>query len=70
MSDPKERTRPDAMGPTSKIDPSIPGAAGTEEIHGNTQGFPYREGEPEPEGYGYSGQGGVTGKKVRQAPPK
>jgi hypothetical protein len=63
-------TRSDAMGPTSAVDPDLPGVIGTEEIHRNTEGFAYRDGEPEPEGRWYSGQGGITGKVKRQAPPK
>lgn len=70
MDTPKERTRTDAMGPTSRVDPNLPGVTGMEEIHGNTRGYPYRDGEPEPEGWGYSGQGGITGKTPREAPPK
>lgn len=70
MDTPKERTRPDAMGPTPRVDPTLPGVTGREEIHGNTRGYPHRDGDPEPEGRGYSGQGGVTGKTPREAPPK
>ena len=66
---PRQPARTDAMGPT-RVDPSLPGVTGSEEIHGNTRGFPYSDGEPEPEGRYYSGQGGVTGKTVNQAPPK
>jgi hypothetical protein len=69
MSDAKH-TRHDALGPTASVDPHLPGVVGRAEIHGNTRGFPYRDGEPEPEGWGYSGQGGITGKTKREAPPK
>jgi hypothetical protein len=74
MSDPKDHThidppRTDGLGPT-RVDPDLPGVVGTEAIHGNTHGYPHRDGEPEPEGRDYSGQGGVTGSKPRHAPPK
>lgn len=67
MALPKEQPKSDAplireTDPTSRVDPDLPGVVGTEEIHGNTTGYPSRHGEPEPEGWGYSGQGGVTGK--------
>jgi hypothetical protein len=66
---PRQPARTDAMGPT-RVDPSLPGVTGSEAIHGNTRGFPYRDGEPEPEDMHYSGQGGVTGQTVNQAPKK
>ena len=66
---PRQPARTDAMGPT-RVDPSLPGVTGSESIHGNTHGFPSRDGEPEPEGWHYSGQGGVTGQIPNEAPPK
>ena len=66
---PRQPARTDAMGPT-RIDPSLPGVTGSEAIHGNTRGLRHRDGEPEPEDRHYSGQGGVTGQTVNQAPPK
>jgi len=66
LADPTHRAPTEAI-PAAAASPDLPGLTGSLDIHGNTHGFPFRDGEPEPEGLWYSGQGGITGDRVRQA---
>jgi hypothetical protein len=46
----------------------LPGPSGTADIHGRTLGLPFRDGDPDPEGW-YSGQGGITGDRTHDTVP-
>jgi hypothetical protein len=59
IADPINRAKTDAI-PAAAAPADLPGPIGTVEIHGNTKGLPFRDGDPDPEGW-YGGQGGITG---------
>ncbi len=59
IADPIHRAKTDAI-PAAAAPADLPGPIGTVEIHGNTKGLPFRDGDPDPEGW-YGGQGGITG---------
>jgi hypothetical protein len=66
VANPEHRAQTEAI-PASRLG-ELPGPSGTAEIHGNTRGVPFRDGDPDPEGW-YSGQGGVTGDRSRDTVP-
>jgi hypothetical protein len=59
VANPIHRAKTDAI-PAAAAPTDLPGQIGTVEIHGNTKGLPFRDGDPDPEGW-YGGQGGITG---------
>jgi len=61
LADPGHRIPTEAI-PATRVG-ELPGPAGTEAIHGRTEGVPFRDGDPDPEGW-YSGQGGITGDRM------
>jgi len=63
LVDLENRAKTEAI-PAAAVPGDLPGPTGTIDIHASTQGFPYRDGEPETEGW-YAGQGGVTGTRER-----
>ena len=58
VANPEHRARTESI-PASRIG-ELPGPSGSADIHGRTLGLPFRDGDPDPEGW-YSGQGGITG---------
>lgn len=60
---PAQRSHTDVMGPTTHTpDKALRGPAGSADIHGNTNGFSFRAGNPPPPWLKwYVGQGGITG---------
>jgi hypothetical protein len=67
VSNPEHRAHTEAI-PAACVG-ELPGPSGTAEIHGSTHGVPFRDGDPEPEGW-YAGQGGITGDRTRDPVPK
>ncbi len=59
IADPIHRAKTEAI-PAAAAPADLPGPMGTVEIHGNTKGLRFRDGDPDPEGW-YGGQGGLTG---------
>jgi hypothetical protein len=57
VANPEHRARTEAI-PAARVG-ELPGPCGTAEIHESTHVVPFRDGDPEPEGW-YSGQGGIT----------
>ncbi len=68
IADPMHRAKTDAI-PAAAAPADLPGPIGTVDIHGNTKGVVFRDGDPDPEGW-YGGQGGVTGTAEDSNPPK
>jgi hypothetical protein len=66
VADPEHRAHTESI-PATRVG-ELPGPCGTAEIHGNTHGMVFRDGDPDPEGW-YSGQGGITGGRERDTVP-
>jgi hypothetical protein len=67
VADPEHRAHTEAI-PAARIG-ELPGPSGTAEIHESTHVIPFRDGDPDPEGW-YSGQGGITGDRTREMVPR
>ena len=66
VSDPEHRVHTESI-PASRVG-DLPGPSGTAAIHTSTLVVPFRDGDPDPEGW-YSGQGGITGDRTRDMVP-
>lgn len=66
VANPEHRLPTEAI-PAARVG-ELPGPSGTEDIHGRTLGLPFRDGDPDPEGW-YSGQGGITGDRTHDTVP-
>ncbi len=62
VANPLHRAHTEAI-PAARVG-DLPGPSGTAEIHESTHVVPFRDGDPEPEGW-YSGQGGITSTPTR-----
>jgi len=66
VSDPEHRVHTESI-PATRVG-ELPGPSGTDAIHTSTLVVPFRDGDPDPEGW-YSGQGGITGDRTHDTVP-
>jgi hypothetical protein len=66
VANPEHRVPTESI-PAARIG-ELPGPSGSEQIHTTTLAVPFRDGEPDPEGW-YSGQGGITGDRTHDMAP-